>query len=61
MHSGTGCHTIVKRGVIPIVEQGVMPIVERGVIPIVEWGFICIVLSAIFYNLQIHQEKNHPS
>ena len=51
----------MKWGVIPIVEQGVMPIVEQGVIPIVEWGFICIVLSAIFYNLQIHQKKSHPS
>ena len=51
----------MKWGVIPIVEQGVIPIVEWGVIPIVEWGFIRIFLSAIFYNLQIHQEKNHPS
>ena len=51
----------MEGGVIPIVEGDVIPIVEGGVIPIVEWGFICIVLSAIFYNLQIHQKKKKPS
>ena len=44
-----------------IVEQGIIGIVELGAIHIAQQGFISIVLSAIFSNLEIHQEKNHPS